>query len=220
MSGPRWPACPECFSEDVEILHEQNPEAASTHATLECQDCGRVFKDVIEEPKDLEVRCVISDGAESEPATITIPAGQRVRVDDELYGAGQRLLVTAIEVGDDRRVETAPAEDVKTLWCKNFETITLDVSVNKGHITHADEITVVPEETFYLGDELTIHNQPVRIKAIKTKDTILRHRGGAEAREIVRIFTERTDWRREQAEREDEGDEHQGPPRRRGGRSS
>lgn len=218
MTGPRWPACPECFSEDVEILHEQNPEAASTHATLECQDCGRVFKDIIEEPKDLEVRCVISDGAESEAVQITLPTGERIRVDDEVYGADQRLLVTAIEVGDDRRVQTAPVEDIKTLWCKNFDTVTLDVSVNKGHITHADEITVVPEETFYLGDQLTIHNQPVRVKAIKTKDNILRHRGSAEARDIVRIFTERTDWRSEQADREDEGDDAPGT-RRSGGRS-
>ncbi len=207
MSGPRWPACPECFSEDIEVLHEQNPEAASTHATLKCQDCQRVFRDVIEEPKELEVRCVISDGAESQATMIPLTTGDRIRVDDEIYGAGQRLLVTAIEVEGDRRVQTAPIEDIKTLWCKNFETVTLDVAVNKGHITHSDEITVVPEETFYLGDELTIHNQQVRIKAIKTKDTILRHRGNAEAREIVRIFTERTDWRQERAARETEDDE-------------
>ncbi|MDX1611862.1 MAG: HVO_0476 family zinc finger protein, partial [Candidatus Thermoplasmatota archaeon] len=146
---------------------------------------------------------ILSEGSESRSTTVPLAKGDRVRVDDEVFGDGHRLLVRAIEVDQGRRVNAAPAEDIKTLWCMVFDKLTIKIAVNKGHITHSDEMDVVPEEEFFVGDEITVHNQPVRIKAIKTHEGIRRH-GSAQARDIVRMFAERTDWKAEQQAKERE----------------
>lgn len=187
MSPTAWPTCPDCGSESVTGLHQANPEAETTDATLECEDCGRVFKDKITQQEDLEVDCVISDDDESWPGTIEIPPEERVRVGDEVYGEGHRLLVTGLELDDGRRVKTAPPEALGTIWCKVFDTVTVKIAVNQGHKTWKGELEVKPEEPFFVGDQITIKDHDVEVHAIKT-DTGIQHRGSAEARDIKRLY--------------------------------
>lgn len=192
MPTASWPACPDCGSESVEVLHEANPDAKASHATLQCQACERVFRDVLETPEDLEVRCVISDDAESWPTTVLLPEGERIRVDDEVYAEGHRLLVTAVEHEDGHRVRSAVPEDLGTIWCKVFDTVTVKVAVNQGHRTWTGDLEVSPEEEFLIGDEITLKWGDARIHAIKT-ETGVRHDGSAPARTIKRLYAKALD---------------------------
>lgn len=187
MSPTAWPACPDCGSESVTVLHEANPEAERTDATLECEDCGRVFKDVIERVSDVEVDCVVSDDDESWPGTLEVAPDERLRIGDELYGEGHRLRITGLELEDGRRVKTTKPEMLGTVWCTVFDTVTIKVAVNQGHKTWKGEVTVKPEEEFLVGDLLDLKGYQVKLHAIKTQEGIL-HRGGAQARDVKRLY--------------------------------
>lgn len=201
MARTRWPSCPSCGEANVEILHEASPEAERTDATLRCESCEHVFKDVLEkEPSEAEVDVVISEGAESRTTRLTVPADERVRVDDELHGEGQRLLVTAVEREDGQRVSSAEPKDLGTVWCKVFDRVTVPVAVNQGRKTWSDEVEAHPEEDFFVGDELRLKGVDVEIHSIKTETGIL-HDGEAMARDIVRLYgwtqyreTEEENW--------------------------
>lgn len=181
MPSQTWPTCPDCGSEAASILHEANPDAESTDATLECEECGRVFKDVVHRPEPVEVDCIISEGAESRPTQLELPPEERIRVDDEIFGEGHRLLITGLETDDGRRVRSATPEMLGTVWCKVFDTVNLDVSVNQGHRTWTGEVTATPEEEFLIGDELDLKWGTVELHAIKTNTGVL-HEASANAR--------------------------------------
>lgn len=192
MPSDAWPACPDCGSKTATVLHEANPDASSSHATLRCDGCDRVFKDVIRDPERTEVDCVISEGAESRPASIALDPGERIYVDDEVFGDGHRLLVTGLETQDGRRVGSATPEMLGTVWCKVFDTVTLDVSVNQGHKTWTGEVEVAPEEELLVGDELELRWGTVEIHALKTEAGVHHeadpHGGSAQARDIKRVY--------------------------------
>lgn len=186
MPSPSWPACPDCGSKELEILHEASPDAEATDATLECQACERVFKDVVERPSSTEVDCVISDGDDSWPSTLEVGPEARLRVGDETYGDGHRLLITALEHEDGRRVRSLTPEGLGTVWCKVFDTVDVPVSVNQGHKTWTGDVEATPEEELFVGDELDLKWGRAVIHAIKTEGRV-QHEGGARAREIKRL---------------------------------
>jgi uncharacterized Zn finger protein len=185
----------------VEVLHEASPEADRTDATLRCEHCEHVFKDVLEkEPSEAEVDLVVSEGSESNPTTLTVPADEKIRVDEELYGEGRRLLVTAVEREDGRRVSSATPDQLGTVWCKTFDRVTVPVAVNQGRKTWSDEVEANPEERFFVGDELRLKGVDVEIHSIKTETGIM-HDGDARARDIKRLYgwtqyreTEEENW--------------------------
>ncbi len=187
MPSSAWPRCPNCGAEDVTVLHEATPHAATTDATLLCQACEHVFKDTLHKKHEITVDAVISDDDESQPSTLTVPLHEPLHVGDEVYGDDHRLLVTGLEDEDGRRVESVDPSDAGTVWCKVFDTVTVDIAVNQGHKTWTGEITVKPEDTFYVGDRLMIRDREVAVHAIKTNEDI-HHEGQKNARDVVRLY--------------------------------
>lgn len=201
MARTTWPSCPSCGGANVEVLHEASPEADRTDATLRCEHCEHVFKDVLEkQPSDAEIDVVVSEGAESRTTRLEVTADERIHVDDELYSEGQRLLVTAVEREDGRRVTSASPDDLGTVWCKTFDRVTVPVAVNQGRKTWSAEVEATPEERFFVGDELRLKGVDVEIHSIKTETGIM-HDGDAMARDITRLYgwtqyreTEEENW--------------------------
>ncbi len=187
MTPNPWPACPNCGHEDVAILHEATPQANVTDATLECRVCDHVFKDTIQKAQDVTLKAIVSEEDESDVTRITVPPHEPLHVGDEVYSEDHRLLVTSLEDQEDRRVDEALPQDIKTLWCKVFDTVTVDIAINQGHKTWTGEITVKPEEDFYVGDRLMIKDREVAVHAIKTPSDI-HHEGSQQARDIVRLY--------------------------------
>jgi uncharacterized Zn finger protein len=129
----------------------------------------------------------VSEGEASRTTRIEVPSTDKLRVGDEVFGEEHRLLVTAIERHDGRRVRSAPAPDVKTLWCKVFDTVDVRIAINRGERTIPFEMKVPPEEEFFVGDQLMVRGLPVVIHSIKTTEGT-RVRGSAVARDIVRVY--------------------------------
>jgi uncharacterized Zn finger protein len=201
MARTTWPSCPSCGEANIEVLHEASPDADRTDATLRCKTCDQVFKDVLEkQPTQAQVSAVISEGSQSRSTSLDVPAEDPIAVDDELYADGRRLLVTAVERDDGRRVDEAHPDDLGTVWCKTFDRVELPVAVNQGRKTWSDEIQAQPEARFFVGDEMKLEGVDVEIHSIKTDDGII-HDGEARARDIVRLYgwteyreTEEENW--------------------------
>ena len=201
MARTQWPSCPSCGEANVEVLHEASPDADRTDATLRCEACEHVFKDVLEkQPEETEVAVVVSEGAESRSTRLTVPADEAIEVDEELYGEGHRLLVTSLEREDGQRVSRADPDELGTVWCKTFDRVTVPVAVNQGRKTWSDEVAANPEERFFVGDELKLEGVDVEIHSIKTDSGII-HDGDALARDINRLYgwteyreTEEENW--------------------------
>ena len=92
--------------------------------------------------------------------------------------------ITSLET--DRRVETANAREIKTIWARAIDDVTLKVSVYKNGVTRPLNTQASGKDVFERGEVLEIDG--IRFQVIKIK---LRGEGfadRAEAKDIVRVW--------------------------------
>jgi uncharacterized Zn finger protein len=158
-------------------------------AVVKCNQCQNTHHKLIKEEKPVEVPLILSKMNKSTKKTIEIKGNEMVELKGEYLVDGSRLIITAIET-KDRRVESALAKNIRTLWAKEIDKIQLGVSINAGSRTLSRKITAVPDELFNIGDILTIKGSNFAIHRIKTTERILK-KGGAIAQDIVRLYCKR-----------------------------
>ena len=107
-------------------------------------------------------------------------------VDDELFVGGTHVVITSIE-SNGKRVRRSAVGDIGTIWAKRYDRIRMKVSVNKGYKTVPSEFFAMPDEEFYIGDIISAGREKAVIHQMKTQRGLVRN-GGAEARDIVRIY--------------------------------
>lgn len=180
--------CPVCGEEtEHRILHGRMGKA-TLEGTFKCLQCGRVTSETIRIPELLKVPVVYSDGDRSENTETTLEDNDIVELDDEFeLDDGRKACVTYIEVADGRRVKRARATEIKKLWVKRFDILSLKVSVNDDGRTYPLRVEAEPDDEFVTGSVLQFDDFDCMIHAIKTKGNLVKH-GSAEARDIVRIY--------------------------------
>lgn len=179
--------CPECGDETLHrTVKGRFAGKKKLHLVLRCAECDRVHEQTFGLVGQVPVRAIISRGEESEKVTMELSTDWLVSVGEELMHEDERLMVTGIEVGG-RRVNSAAVKDIRTLWTKNFETLDLNISINRRGRTRALKIPVEPEEEFEVGAEIEVDGRPVVIHSIKTETRRMR-KGTATAREILRVY--------------------------------
>ncbi len=197
MSSPGsiYIECPVCGEETLHQvikgkISEKNG-AISFEGVVKCSECGNVHKASIKEDKKVRVRAIISDGDRSKKTFIELYPNDRVGIDDEFMVDGQRVRIRAIETGE-KRVESAPVHDIKTLWLQRYDRVKVKFSINKKDVTVSKSIFASPDEEFYIGDSLQIDRDYIVIHRIKTERGIVR-KGGVQARDIVRVYGKKID---------------------------
>lgn len=188
--------------ENIEVLCPScSPDSPVSHVVLKsdkeillkCEECGSVHKH--KKPKKVPVRVIVSDGKESLHRTTLLSGiisfGDELLVDDEKTGEVNLAEVTSIEVGE-RRKESAPVEDIKTIWARAIQDVTVKISVNLGETTESLAIRVPGDTEYIIGDKIRVNDRRIRIKYIKVRDGGFKRRNGAiiKAKEIKRIFAE------------------------------
>jgi len=154
--------------------------------TVKCSSCGRVTSVTYREDKPVTVPIVVSAREKSDREEIELAPEEIVAVGARLDHEGHRLEITAIEVGE-RRVEAAPAKDVRTLWAKRMDRVIVKISVNKGNRTVSHELDAAPDEEFEIGDIVDLGKERVVIHKMHVGTTTMR-RGVARAEDIVRMY--------------------------------
>ncbi|MDR2845973.1 MAG: hypothetical protein LBV63_01685 [Candidatus Methanoplasma sp.] len=180
--------CPNCDDVTEHEVLKGNWGKGNVTGTFRCGDCGRVFSASIRIPESRTVKILFSDGDVTNGSETTLESDEVVTVDDEFYlDDGRRVCVTHIDVESGKNVRRAQADVIKRLWVKQFDVLTIKVSVNEGQRTHSLRVEADPDEEFPIGTVLGFDDFDALVHAIKTKDKLI-NRGSAEARDIVRIY--------------------------------
>ena len=180
--------CPKCDDDTVHEVLKGRMGKASLEATLRCTECGRTFTTTIVLPREITVPVIISDGPVSEKVSTVLEDDDFIRVGDEFFlEDGRRLRVCSIEQDGDRRVKKSTADKVKTLWCQQFDNLSIKVTINNDRVSYPRRLEAEPDDTFEIGSRLELEDMDCFINAIKTRDKLLHH-GIVEARDIVRIY--------------------------------
>ncbi len=181
--------CPHCGERTLhEVLRGRMGTKGVLEATVRCQECEHVHSTVVREQQPKEISIIISDHDVSERRTLELVPQETVAVDEEIFVDDVHVRITAIEVDQNRRVQKASVEDITTLWARRFDRLKVKVSINSVHRTFARTIEATPDEEFYIGDVIEVGQDEAAIHSIKVKRRMIRNRGSAEARDIIRIY--------------------------------
>lgn len=174
--------CPECGSENVEVIRERGREL-----TLRCNDCGNVWHVTL--PKFRKVPLIVSKHERSFKSEAELPEGEEIKVGDIVETEDDEVRITGIELEGDKRVNKAKVEEVKTLWGESLtypKVIKVSIYLPKG-ITQAFKVKVPRSEEFVVGEVIEVGGYTFRVEKIKTERKMLHH-GKARADEIVAIM--------------------------------
>ena len=127
--------CPVCDDVTEHQILKGKMGRATLEGTFRCNVCGRVTSETIKIPELLEVPVVFSDGEVSETTKTTIESNDIIAIDDEFeLDDGRLVCVTHIDVDNDRKVKKALATDVRKLWVKRFDILSVKgCRRGKGH---------------------------------------------------------------------------------------
>ncbi len=178
--------CPNCGEETEHEIISYRETKNGKEYILKCKNCGYTYSKIIKDDKMIDIKTITSSKDKSTVQKYTTFEDDILSVGEEIKVNGVNSIITAIDT-KEKRVSKAVAKDIKTLWVKRFDKIIIKISVNRGEKTIPSEIVATPDEEFYIGDILDINGAHAVIHKIKTKERFV-HRGGAAAREIVRIY--------------------------------
>ena len=174
--------CPECGSDDVEVIRERGREL-----TLRCNECGNVWHVTL--PKLVKVPIIVSKHERSFKSEVELPEGEEIKVGDIVETEEDEVRITGIELEENRRVNRARVEEVKTLWGESLtypKVIKVSIYLPKG-ITQSFKVKVPRDEEFVVGEVLEVGGYTFRVEKIKTERKMLHH-GKAKADKIVALM--------------------------------
>ncbi len=154
---------------------------------VRCKECGTISFQVKDEVQTTTLTVVVSEEGESHRTNLDIESDEVLLVGDELLVDGIPVQVRGIELGTDKRVNSAPVKDIETLWTARYDKIKVKFSINMGNRTKAVTETAAPDEEYTVGEMVTVRGVTAVIHRIKTWDRVLQ-KGSAEARDIRRIY--------------------------------
>ncbi len=178
--------CPNCGKEGEHEIVSYKEVKGGTEYLVRCKNCGYTYSIVMKDEKMKDIKVIFSWKGESEVKKYSTFQEDILHVGEEIRVDGINALITALD-SKGKRIEKAEAKDIDTIWAKRFDKVIVKVSINRGERTISHEITANPNEEFYIGDILEFNKSHAVIHKIKTKERFI-HRGGAMAREIVRIY--------------------------------
>ncbi|HPT37631.1 MAG TPA: HVO_0476 family zinc finger protein [Methanothrix sp.] len=176
--------CPVCGNETDHSLIKSGQENL-----VRCEECETVHSVQIERERLVNLKVIVSNDQQSAPYFIKIPARDILTVGDELLvdDPAKEVVMTQISsLETDRRVQSAQADSVKTVWARATDQVPLRVSVYNNGQTRPFKISVPGNEVFEVGDSRKIKG--TRFEIVKIK---LRGEGfadTAEAKDIQRVW--------------------------------
>lgn len=169
-------ACPAC-SPAVETVHEVLSTGGG-QVTVRCTDCEHVHKEAppTEDTVDLDV--VVSQNGESFSATVEAPADERLAVGEEFVAdtdvAIVTVRITSLELDGERRVESAPADEAATVWTREVENVSVDVTKHpkdgRREATESVELQVPGDYEFVVGETDQLGDLEFTVEGIHVRD--------------------------------------------------
>lgn len=187
VPGALYLECEPC--EDItlhEVVHGK-VSGKKLELQLRCKECGTKTFQVRDEVMMASVNVVISDGDQSRKTSVEIESDEMLMVGDELLVEGVPVQIRGIEKDTDKRVDSALASEIDTLWTVKFDKVVVKFSINMGSRTKAGSQIAAPDEEYTVGEMVEVASIEAVIHRIKTWDKVMQF-GSAEARDIRRIY--------------------------------
>ena len=174
--------CPECGSENVDVIRERGREV-----TLRCLDCGNFW--ILTLPKLVKIPLIVSKHERSFKVEVELPEDEEIKVGDIVEIENDEVRITSIELEGNKRANKAKVREVKTLWGESLrypKIIGVSIYLPKG-ITQSFKVQVNRDEEFVVGEVLEVGGYTFKVEKIKTEKKMLTH-GKAKADKIVRLM--------------------------------
>jgi uncharacterized Zn finger protein len=179
--------CPTCG----EPREHQVLRAAESGWTVRCTKCKATR--TLPAPPKVRLRAVpaiLAEGATSRTVSIDVPMDEPVAPEDEFDFEGHRIRVTAVERPDGSRPDSVLGRDLKVLYAKVFDTVTLSYTLNEGETTRSLQEEVEPELPVHIGAVRWVNGTTLVVKTLKSDQNRTLHRGLLLARNIRRVFAD------------------------------
>jgi uncharacterized Zn finger protein len=178
--------CPICGSQERQILKSKGK--LTQELLLKCEECGNVYREIMEAPRPLEIRIIISKFEESLKKWVSFYPDEILRVDDILEVGDERVRITSLENKRSARVMESLVEDLITIWAASVDIpARVGVSVDLHGRVLSRKVEVDRDFTFTVGDVVKMGRTIFRIKTIKTLERRMR-RGFAYADVTKRVY--------------------------------
>jgi len=167
-------ACPAC-SPDAETVHEVLSEGSQ--ATVRCTECSHVHKESLPEERTVSREVIVSQDGESFPASVDVPAEERLAVGEEFLVETEEAIVTAritsLEL-DGGRADEATAEDVETIWSRAVGNVSVDVTAHPKSGEHDETrgvgLQVPGDYEFVVGETDELGDEEFTVEGILLRD--------------------------------------------------
>jgi len=166
--------CPAC-SPDIETVHEILKPGG--HVTVRCTECDHVHKETLPEESTLQRDVVVSQDGESFTAQVEVPEEEELAVGEEFLLETDEAVVTAritsLET-DDGRTESAPVEDVETIWSRAVGNVTVNVTMHPKDGRHDEtesfKLQVPGDFEFIVGQTEEFGDEEFTVEGIHVRD--------------------------------------------------
>ena len=176
--------CPTCGLDTDHALIKSGQENL-----VRCEECQTVHSVQTERQRLVSLKVIVSSEQQSQPYFIHIPAKEILQVGDELLvddPARDVVMAQITSLETDRRVESAPAASVRTVWARATDQVAVKISIYRSGRSRPIKISVPGDELFTVGEARS--DKGSRYEIVKIK---LRGEGfadAAEAKNIQRIW--------------------------------
>ncbi|MFB6220281.1 MAG: HVO_0476 family zinc finger protein [Halolamina sp.] len=196
--------CPSCSPAEGTVHEVLKPGG---QATVRCTECGHVHKEKIETPDQVTVDVVVSQDGDSYKTTLDTAAAEAVETGDEFVveteQAIQQVRVTGIELGPERRAESAEMSEVETLWTRVVDNVGVNITIHpkEGDGRHeqsrSTKAFLPGDYEFTVGEVCEFGDDEFEVDSIQLRDEVaddyrhekLDHEGDTGfAKDIKRVF--------------------------------
>ncbi|MCL9815702.1 HVO_0476 family zinc finger protein [Natronocalculus amylovorans] len=149
--------CPSCSPYD-EAVHEVLKPGG--HTTVRCTECHHVHKAQIDVAQDIEISVIVSHDDDSFRTRLEADPNETVETGDEFIvdteEAIHQVRVTSIELGQDRRTEHAQMDEVRAVWTRVVDNVSVNVTLHPKDGSRDDtrsiSVQVPGDYEFRVGD--------------------------------------------------------------------
>jgi uncharacterized Zn finger protein len=178
--------CPVCESESFEILKSKGKH--SKEFILQCNECGNVYREIINRKKPIDIRIIISEFESSKKDYVKLYEDEVLQVDEVLDFHGKKAVISSIETKNGGRTYKSPVSNIETIWATSLELpARVGISVDFGGRIVSKKVDVDGDFEFHVGDIIKLGNIIFRVNSLKTIERKLR-RGFAKADVTKRVY--------------------------------
>jgi uncharacterized Zn finger protein len=178
--------CSECGSESLKILKSKGKK--SRELLLKCNDCGNIFREVIDVDNPTDIRVVVSEFEKSHKTFIKLYPDEILETGVLLDLNGREALISSIENKKRGRISKSMVKDIETIWATYHDIpARVGISVDYGGRILSEKVDINPDFEFTIGDVVKMGNIIFRINSLKTLERKMR-RGFARASVTKRVY--------------------------------